>query len=407
MLEGWGVLGPNRPGFDPGDIAGFLADVIVDPLNLVPVGALTGALGLGKAARTAAKALPLSRELLPGAVHATPEATRAAVAGVRSAAHLLPEGTIPGALDVLSQSSRDMLGLADDAALESDDFLANLFRNRIRENEFESGLRDVAGEYTAKLHDPTTGIQGNVINPESGMRLWDDAQYGRLNLQELLSGETPLRVGIHPDAPTASAYFSPNTMIRMTRDAAGESVPELDKLGRLMMQRRADGRVARAGEEWFGMAPWTDKHRYLDTRHHGQHESLHKLINSNNLSPELWKYLESLRDIIRSATADNPSLVRFGSGRAPADYLDPEELFTHLVSLRTSLRKAGQDTVLPKAFGPGRALQGIGPEANNTAKLLTRLLGRDKVNEAMRILPMAAAVAATPVAASIYGNQGA
>ncbi len=45
MLENWGVLNENEEGLDGGDVGGFLAEMITDPLNLMGAGALRGAYG--------------------------------------------------------------------------------------------------------------------------------------------------------------------------------------------------------------------------------------------------------------------------------------------------------------------------------------------------------------------------
>lgn len=43
MLQRWGALGENEEGLDTGDVGGFLAEVVTDPLNLLGAGALRGA----------------------------------------------------------------------------------------------------------------------------------------------------------------------------------------------------------------------------------------------------------------------------------------------------------------------------------------------------------------------------
>ncbi len=55
MLEEWGVLGDNQEGFDWGDVAGFGADVLVDPTNLIPAGML-GKLFKGRKAAQSSQA---------------------------------------------------------------------------------------------------------------------------------------------------------------------------------------------------------------------------------------------------------------------------------------------------------------------------------------------------------------
>lgn len=45
VLEKWGALAPNTPGFDAGDVAGFAADVLLDPLTYLPGGLALKAVG--------------------------------------------------------------------------------------------------------------------------------------------------------------------------------------------------------------------------------------------------------------------------------------------------------------------------------------------------------------------------
>jgi hypothetical protein len=60
LLEQYGVVGKNQEGLDTGDVAGFAADVVLDPLNLIPAGLFTkavkGALPGVRKAVAAAKA---------------------------------------------------------------------------------------------------------------------------------------------------------------------------------------------------------------------------------------------------------------------------------------------------------------------------------------------------------------
>lgn len=59
VLETWGVLGQNKPGFDAGDVAGFAAEVVLDPATYLTLGA--SAVGkAGKAAKLAG-VLPKTR----------------------------------------------------------------------------------------------------------------------------------------------------------------------------------------------------------------------------------------------------------------------------------------------------------------------------------------------------------
>lgn len=71
MLEAWGALNPNTPGLDWGDVAGFGADVLVDPLNLIG-GPAAWKLG-GKLGNRAADAAGIGAK----AVGAAPEVSQA------------------------------------------------------------------------------------------------------------------------------------------------------------------------------------------------------------------------------------------------------------------------------------------------------------------------------------------
>lgn len=109
MLEALGVLGPNQSGLDAGDVAGFGADMLVDPVNLL------GGYGMWKGAQAASRAWkgrkagaiadPIteaitskSRALVPtGRVEALPETVRLYRAG-----SLPKEMPTPTADDALS-----------------------------------------------------------------------------------------------------------------------------------------------------------------------------------------------------------------------------------------------------------------------------------------------------------------
>lgn len=73
LLEGWGALGPNESGLDWGDVAGFGADVLLDPTTYLTLGgsALTQT---GKAAKMAGELAPAVRGPLDALLTGTREA---------------------------------------------------------------------------------------------------------------------------------------------------------------------------------------------------------------------------------------------------------------------------------------------------------------------------------------------
>lgn len=89
LLERWGVLAPNKPGFDAGDVAGFAADIALDPLTYA------GGIGLvgkaGKVAKAAGLAKGLKRtEMLTSTLddlikRAGPEGAKAAEDAAKAA----------------------------------------------------------------------------------------------------------------------------------------------------------------------------------------------------------------------------------------------------------------------------------------------------------------------------------
>jgi hypothetical protein len=64
LLETYGVLGENQEGFDAGDVAGFVADVGLDPLTYMGIGALSKVGKLEKAGKGAATRIEVGKSAL-------------------------------------------------------------------------------------------------------------------------------------------------------------------------------------------------------------------------------------------------------------------------------------------------------------------------------------------------------
>lgn len=75
LLEKVGLLGRNTPGFDVGDVAGFLAEVVGDPLTYL------GGVGVATKAGKGAKALAATKSAFKGAQVAKRGAVKSGVAG--------------------------------------------------------------------------------------------------------------------------------------------------------------------------------------------------------------------------------------------------------------------------------------------------------------------------------------
>lgn len=391
MLESWGVLGDNQAGLDTGDVLGFLAEAVVDPLNLIPVGALGAALGLSR------KALPLSKGLMSGAARAAIPAVddmsrvASSPAATRAASMLLPEGQVALATDILEPKHADLLRYA--AASESKRRAQN-FADAARLGEFRRGADAAGEEYMAKLF---ASGGDNVINPHSGMRLWNDADLGRSDLADVFNGRIPSR--ITPEEGNAtSAWFRDGRY----EDIYAPGKPILDYQGRPVFSRTHPGGpvITDTSTREFGVHPFSPEHP-VDARPTGFHESLHAIAGNFNMSDELWKYLGSLKDHIANRAEEIPSLKSIFKGHDISDYFDEQELFPWIASPRNSLRAAGHSIQLPKIYNPSRRIAGIGPTANNDMRLMFHLMGRDKLNEGMKYVP---ALLAGPAAAAVYGS---
>lgn len=127
-------LGPNKPGFDAGDIPGFLAELVLDPLTWIGgAGILKGA----KYLNTARKARAASK------------ATKAVEA-----------------VEQVAKSSNPLIASID-----------------ARTGEMREGMEWLGKHYGEKL-EKTRQSTGkiNVINERSGLPLWEDGRKGRVDL---------------------------------------------------------------------------------------------------------------------------------------------------------------------------------------------------------------------------------
>jgi hypothetical protein len=146
-------LGENRPGFDSGDIPGFLAEMVLDPLTWI------GGAGIAKGAK-----------YLSGAAKARKAARVAKVADVAKAAESVANASKPLA-SVVSQP----------------------------EDQLKSGLQWLSKHYGDKLAKTrTTTGQMNVVNPKSGLPLWTDGYKGADDLKRMAAGEVPVKKGDLP-----------------------------------------------------------------------------------------------------------------------------------------------------------------------------------------------------------------
>jgi hypothetical protein len=237
-------LGPNRPGLDAGDIPGFLAEVLLSPTNLVGGWAVKGlakALGRQMGARQAASAAAKLRR--PAAV--AQDAPMPLASRITSYADA-PRGT----------GKRHAASLIDDEVVN----LTPADRKVIYTMK-RAGM-DLGRHYDAKW-DP---IAQNVINPESGLRLFEQPGVKSYNRLRRMMNRN---VEVGPGA---------------SWDALGDYTPEFvvpTRVGTKTFDMPMGGNI-RYNEKMI--------HKYpsRDVRDLGTHEFAHYLTNANLLMhPEL------------------------------------------------------------------------------------------------------------------------
>jgi len=150
-------LGANKPGFDSGDIPGFLAEMLLDPVNLLGgAGVLKGAKYLSKARKA-----------------------RVAVATTATAAK---------SAEKMAATAKPLVAAVDPRVAE------------VRE-----GTEWLAKHYGDKL-EKTRKATGktNVINERSGLPLWDDGGKGSADLASIRRNS--MEVAANPNIEYAAQY---------------------------------------------------------------------------------------------------------------------------------------------------------------------------------------------------------
>jgi len=166
-------LSENKPGLDSGDIAGFAAEMVVDPLNLL------GGAAIGKLAKTLSSA---SKARKAGKVAKAATAAKASAA-TKPAAAMAATGSAIRAADSVSPTFRTMVGrnLYDDLP----DALRDVPHKGL-ERDLNAGGQWTARHYLKKA-DPVTG---QVTNPNSKIPLWVSADSGRATAHGMASGKS-------------------------------------------------------------------------------------------------------------------------------------------------------------------------------------------------------------------------
>jgi hypothetical protein len=384
MLESWGMLRPNKPGFDMGDVAGFLAEAIVDPINLIPLGAIGGALKLSRGAK-AAKGLGLMEDAL-GAV-----------------SQVGPGKTLAG----LSMDSIDDLKSA--LAVGGNDAMRNAAMS-IRPREMRLGLQDIGQEYVDKFADTVarTGEQ-NVINPNSGLHMWRDARRGLSDAERLAQNRYGAIKTYLLDEQPIDMEAMYNSNARLVPESLGSKTVKLDEFGRPVIRQTIDPEtgnaiIARGAPRSIGMQQ-THAGSNLDMQPYGRHEGTHYMHDAENMADDTYQYLQAVpgrgAEQLKAAGSFQDLPV---TEALVQDFTHPKEIYSRVNELRGALRDLGMPD-LPGALKAGEKVAGFGPRANEVIDEMTRAYGVPLVRELIRNLPIMAGAVAAPVAASIYGDQ--
>jgi len=238
LLETYGLLGQNTEGLDAGDVAGFAADVVLDPINLLG----------GAAATKLAKTLSRASKARKAATMADNAASAASKAPSLYRGVARPMKVGPG----------------------------------IPPHEIEEQLRR-GGDWVARYLNAQPTVAGNVVNPRSGIPLWKDAGRGRAALNRVSNRKlvvAPSRMYKHNDAYYLRPPFledlshigfnsrrtrtlSPHDLRRLGAHEHTHAITELDNMHPLLASAldRATKRGSKKFEKFTRWLPHDDQLR--------------------------------------------------------------------------------------------------------------------------------------------------
>ena len=358
LLETYGLLGKNTEGLDAGDVAGFAADVVLDPINLL------GGAAVGKLAKilSAAKKAKLARN--------TARTFGASVA---------------------DDAAASVINNADDV-----------------KRAFTQGTKWTGDHYARKLNPAT----GNVTNPESGLSLWRDPQVGQADLARITqrAGSKPLPITETSIPTMAGAYQAP---LGQSVDAA--MMYNQDVLAKLPLHDAVSTGVHEGMHAVTRFNPLRDN-VFSKAMPGNMNDALVNYLTRATAvgRRRLNKRVGALRsqyDAARKANARNVyAPLKEGESLAKRfNYLSqPSEVYARIAQLRHMMSQLPKDD-MAAVLGKGRDMNMWSGRYKNMSSApvdeLREVLGGDRmIRHLLKVLPLAP-VAAVPAVYSATNGQ--
>ena len=323
-------LGPNRPGLDAGDIPGFLAEILLDPVNLIGgAGVLKGAKYLSKArkARAAAKT--------------TTEAAKAA--------------------ETMAVAAKPMIASIDP-----------------RVGEIEQGTAWLAKHYGEKMAKTkkATG-RTNVINERSGLPLWEDGTKGQSDLANLARRNVDVKA--NPDMPIEhAAQYVPSTRTIEYNPVGTRNYETLKPTGVHEGQHYLNDRNIHPNLK-LHLSRVNDAARRM-WKNRGYSEPVHMRKRPDVNGTSFVDYIMNDDEVLARIAGTRQAMEEYGvKSFTPTYYRRPNMIH-------------GTGRFLPKrSFQLSAAeLDDIPLESRHNAELLMQVYGPQLVNHMLRVLPAAA-----------------
>lgn len=346
---------PNKKGLDAGDVVGFLAEVLVDPMNLVGgAGALKAVKSLGKA-RKVAKVADTASDIAK------------------------PIKAVDGSMAV---SKSEGLMPASSAGQVSPEAIA------VMEEDMRKGGDWVAQHYKAKI-DPKTG---QITNPKSGLSLFDYPNEGAKKLDDIANRRQLVAESDKVDSP---AYYQPS-LFGTTSNEIGFNSGEIKNMAR--------GEVQSAGVHEH-MHALTDSTGNMNSKLHNfiydlaENTKVWRGRQKNAVVDDLLRKSASAREYVKEHGVDGYQNLRKRLGEFQDYVTSPEETIARVVELRKAMGPLGPDD-FTKELATG-ALKDVRAVTD-----LRQTYPDATIRKLLRYMPAAIPVGASPFLYQAVNSQG-
>jgi len=338
-------LGPNKPGFDSGDIPGFLAELLLDPVNLI------GGAGIAKGVKYLSKARKARA------------ASKATSAAAKSA-------------ETMAAATKPLVAAIDP-----------------RVGEIEQGTAWLAKHYGEKMAKTkkATG-RTNVINERSGLPLWEDGIKGESDLANLERRSVDVKA--NPDMPIDYvAQYRPSTRAIEYSPAGARNYKTLKPTGIHEGQHYLNDRNIHPNLK-LHLSRVNDAARRM-WKNRGYSGPVHMRKRPDVNGKSFVDYIMNDDEVLARIAGTRQAMEEAGVKSFTPTYYRRQDMID------------GTGRFLPKrSFQLSAAeLDDMPLEARQNAELLMQVYGPKLVNHMLRVLPAIPVVGGAALAASQAGGR--